>query len=97
MTTKIHATCDALGNPIGFHLTPGQDCDLEGADHLLDGLQAGVVLADKGYDADERVLEVLAENTLPVEGRVYGVAAVDGRLVMRTGSKVICVGKETSR
>ena len=38
-------------------------------------------------------LEVLAENTLTVEGRVYGVAAVDRRLVIRTGSKLICVGK----
>ncbi len=60
MSTKIHATCDALGNPLGFHLTPGQDCDLDGADHLLDGLQADTVLADKGYDADKRVLEPLA-------------------------------------
>ncbi len=24
LSTKIHATCDALGNPTGFHLTPGQ-------------------------------------------------------------------------
>ncbi len=46
---------------MGFHLTPGQDCDLDGADHLLDGLQADTVLADKGYDADERVLKPLAQ------------------------------------
>lgn len=32
---KIHATVDALGNPTGFHLTPGQAHDLEGADTLL--------------------------------------------------------------
>ena len=60
MSTKIHATCDALGNPLGFHLTPGQDCDLDGADNLLDDLQADIILADKGYDADKRVLEPLA-------------------------------------
>jgi hypothetical protein len=29
-TTKIHATVDALGNPTGFALTPGQAHDLEG-------------------------------------------------------------------
>lgn len=61
MSTKIHATCDALGNPLGFHLTPGQDCDLDGADQLLGDIQADIVLADKGYDADKRVLEPLAQ------------------------------------
>lgn len=46
-----------MGNPTGFHLTPGQACDLEGADRLLPGLQADTLLADKGYDADQRVIE----------------------------------------
>jgi transposase len=45
-----------LGNPIGFHLTGGQACDLDGADVLLGQIAADVVLADKGFDADERVL-----------------------------------------
>jgi transposase len=56
LSTKIHATVDALGNPIGFHLTAGQACDLDGADILLPHLKANTVLADKGYDADQRVL-----------------------------------------
>ncbi len=59
MSTKIHAVVDALGNPIGFHLTPGQAHDLEGADKLLPQLEAGAVLADKAYDADERVIAPL--------------------------------------
>lgn len=63
MTTKIHASCDALGNPTGFHLTPGQAHDLEGADALLpqmiDEIQA--LLADKAYDVQARVLNLLAE------------------------------------
>lgn len=59
MSTKIHATCDALGNPTGFHLTPGQACDLDGADVLLADIPTDTVLADKGYDADERVIERL--------------------------------------
>ena len=50
---------DALGNPLGFHLTPGQACDLDGADVLLKDLVADTLLADKGYDADERVIEPL--------------------------------------
>ena len=59
MSTKIHATTDALGNPLGFHLTPGQACDLDGADKLLPDLVADTVLADKAYDADKRVIESL--------------------------------------
>ena len=59
MSTKIHATVDALGNPTGFHLTAGQASDLEGADVLLASIQAGAVLADKAYDAQERVIEPL--------------------------------------
>jgi transposase len=61
LSTKIHATVDALGRPTGFLLTPGQACDLEGADALLPLLEAPIVLADKGYDADERVLQPLAQ------------------------------------
>lgn len=51
---------DALGNPTAFVLTPGQACDLDGADILLPQMTAPTILADKGYDADERVLEPLA-------------------------------------
>lgn len=50
---------DALGNPTGFHLTPGQVHDLEGADVLLHDTPAEIVIADKGYDARERVVEPL--------------------------------------
>ncbi len=67
LSTKIHATCDALGNPTGFHLTAGQAHDLEGADVLLDNIKADALLADKAYDADERVLKRLeAQQCEPV-------------------------------
>ena len=59
MSTKINATVDALGNPIGFALTPGQACDLDGADILLPQIEADIVIADKGFDADQRVIEPL--------------------------------------
>ena len=42
-------------------LTAGQAHDLEGADALLPDLQAAQLLADKAYDAEERVLERLGE------------------------------------
>jgi len=68
LSTKIHATCDALGNPTGFHLTAGQAHDLEGADVLLDNIKADALLADKAYDADERVLKRLeAQQCEPVK------------------------------
>ncbi len=52
-----------MGNPTGFHLTPGQACDLEGSDVLLPELvsDVGSFLADKAYDADERVLTLLSD------------------------------------
>jgi transposase len=61
LTTKIHASCDALGNPTGFHLTPGQACDLDGSDVLLPDILGSIeaFLADKAYDAQGRVLNLL--------------------------------------
>ena len=48
LTTKIHALCDALGNPIAFHLSAGHAHDLEEADVLLDKV-----------NADERIIQKL--------------------------------------
>ena len=45
MSTKIHATVDALGNPTGFFLTGGEAHDLVGADHLLPQLEADALIA----------------------------------------------------
>ncbi len=52
---------DALGNPTGFHLTAGQTHDFVGADALLPELEADALLADKAYDADQRVIEPLRD------------------------------------
>ena len=58
---------DALGNPLAFFLTPGQAHDLEGADALLPQMQADTLLADKAFDADQRVIEpLLAAGKIPV-------------------------------
>ena len=59
MSTKIHTLVDALGNPIGFHLTGGEVHDLVGADELLPDMQANTLIADKAFDADERVIKPL--------------------------------------
>jgi len=59
LSTKIHATTDALGNPTAFHLTGGEAHDLVGADALLPDITAATLIADKGYDAEARVLAPL--------------------------------------
>ena len=60
MSTKIPTLVDAPGNPTAFPLTGGEAHDPVGADHLLPGMQAGILIADKAFDAGERVLEPLA-------------------------------------
>jgi transposase len=52
LTTKVHAACDSLGNPLRFILTGGQVSDYKQALALIDGMKPKAVLADKGYDAD---------------------------------------------
>lgn len=48
-----------MGHPLRIILTGGQVHDLAGADALLPGMEAKMLLADKAYDADKRVIEVL--------------------------------------
>lgn len=59
LSTKIHTRVDALGNPTGFVLTPGQAHDLQGADVLLKDTPAQTVIADKAYDAQARLVQPL--------------------------------------
>jgi transposase len=60
LSTKIHALVDALGNPLAFLLTPGQAHDLVGADALLPQMTADRLIADKAFDADQRIRQPLA-------------------------------------
>ena len=66
MSTKIHALVDALGNPTAFALSGGQAHDLVGADQLLPGMEADLLIADKAFDADERVVTLLAQKNKAV-------------------------------
>ena len=59
MSAKIHTAVDALGNPTGFHLSEGQACELDGAGALLPRIKVKTGIADKGFDAGQRVLEPL--------------------------------------
>lgn len=38
--------------------------------------------------------EILAENTLRIQGRIYGVAPVNGAMVVRTGTELICISEK---
>jgi transposase len=61
LNTKIHAFCDALGNPLRFVMTPGQRHDSKPVPELLDRLQANALLADKAYDSDKIVQAAQAQ------------------------------------
>lgn len=65
LNTKLHALCDALGNPLRFVLTAGQRHDSKAVPELLDGLQAGALLADKAYDSD-KIVEVAEKRGMQV-------------------------------
>ena len=55
-TTKIHAVVEALGYPLRFILTPGQEHDVTQARSLLSDLKGyDAVIADKAYDSDALV------------------------------------------
>jgi transposase len=56
--TKIHALCDALGNPLRFILTAGQTHDSTQALALLKDKKGGAVLADKAYDS-KKIIEAV--------------------------------------
>ena len=45
-----------MGHPTGCTRTAGQASELDGADELVPQITAPIVIADKGYDAEDRVL-----------------------------------------
>lgn len=55
-SSKIHVSVDALGNPLKFIVTAGQDADIHQAQALwVDYPQAEAAIADKAYDSDELI------------------------------------------
>ena len=52
-STKVHVSVDALGNPLRFILTGGQQHDITQADALIADYAGEYVIADKGYDSQE--------------------------------------------
>lgn len=51
-STKIHIAVDALGNPVKFILTGGQEADVTQAEPLINAHEAEAYILDKAYDSD---------------------------------------------
>jgi transposase len=77
LTTKLHALCDARGNPLRLILTPGNASDVTQAAPLLDGIKAGSVLGDKGYDSDAIV------GTIEASGATVVIPPKENRIIKR--------------
>lgn len=71
-----------MGNPTKILLTEGQASDLEGADCFLENFEAGALLADKAFDADERVI-----NKLTSQGKQVVIPSKSNRKYPREHDK----------
>ena len=72
-------------NPVGFFLAGGQAYGLAGAGHLLPGMKADMLIADKAFDADKRVIEPLAQ-----AGKTSAVPSKASRKAARDHDKGLC-------
>ncbi len=66
LSTKIHATVDALGNPFRLILSPDQSGEMRQAQALIKRLRSDYVIADKGYDTDSLIQAVKHSGSIPV-------------------------------
>jgi transposase len=65
-STKIHASCDALGNPTRYILTGGEVHEITQVDALVEDQSPTALLADKGYASYEVKAKLESQNILPV-------------------------------
>ena len=65
-TTKIHALVDALGLPLRFILTPGQNSEIKQAPELIKGITNANILGDKAFDCDEFIEQIESQNCTPI-------------------------------
>lgn len=67
---STHAMTDALGNPVKFIISPGNEHDINRAEELVQDLKNTKVLADKGYDSKEFVAFLRERNCeVPIPSR----------------------------
>ena len=53
LNTKIHLAVDANGMPVRILITEGTRADCKEAVHLIEGISAEILLADRGYDTND--------------------------------------------
>ena len=53
LNSKIHLAVDANGMPVRILVTEGTRADCKEAVHLIEGISAEVLLADRGYDTND--------------------------------------------
>lgn len=62
MTTKIHVCVEGLGQAFRFILTGGECHDVTQAEALINEIYPAAVLADKAYDADHLIFNIVEKN-----------------------------------
>ena len=62
LNTKIHLVVDAHGMPVRILITEGTRADCKEAVHLIEGISAEVLLADRGYDTNDILTYAISAN-----------------------------------
>ena len=68
LNSKIHLAVDAHGMPVRVIITEGSRADCTVARELIEGMEAGALIADRGYDTDaivEQAESQCAEVVIP--------------------------------
>jgi transposase len=65
-TTKVHLVVDALGMPVEFEVTAGQQHDSLSAPTLITKVDPKILLGDKAYDVDAIREDLKARNAVAV-------------------------------
>ena len=66
LNTKLHLAVDAHGMPLRIIITQGTTADCSQAITLIDGLSAGHLLAERGYDTDAIIEKSMLQGMSPV-------------------------------
>ena len=66
LNTKIHLAVDAHGMPVRILVTEGTRADCKEAVHLIEGISAETLLADRGYDTNDILSYAVSAGMEPV-------------------------------
>ncbi|ARW18518.1 MULTISPECIES: transposase [Acetobacteraceae] len=66
LTTKIHAICDALSNPVEIDITSGKNADTNRAEPMLENMDPDAFLVDRAHDADRLIDRSTERGITPV-------------------------------